>query len=131
MNDAVNLDTQSAAEHQTLEEAGALSYEDWLEAILAVARHHRLDCSAQTVRIATQWSQDASVDEVLRQMARQAGLSLKIVDFSPSLLVARRLPLVLQFDDGQIGVLQTLNNDDELGIVYTSRELGIDDLYAV
>lgn len=122
MNDAVNLDTQSAAEHQTLEEAGALSYEDWLEAILAVARHHRLDCSAQTVRIATQWSQDASVDEVLRQMARQAGLSLKIVDFSPSLLVARRLPLVLQFDDGQIGVLQTLNNDDELGIVYSGDQ---------
>ncbi|MES2871109.1 MAG: type I secretion system permease/ATPase [Pseudomonadota bacterium] len=122
MNDAVNLDTQSAAEHQTLEEAGALSYEDWLEAILAVARHHRLDCSAQTVRIATQWSQDASVDEVLRQMARQAGLSLKIVDFSPSLLVARRLPLVLQFDDGQIGVLQTLNNDDELGIAYSGDQ---------
>ena len=122
MNDAVNLDTQSAAEHQTLEEAGALSYEDWLEAILAVARHHRLDCSAQTVRIATQWSQDASVDEVLRQMARQAGLSLKIVDFSPSLLVARRLPLVLQFDDGQIGVLQTLNDDDELGIVYSGDQ---------
>ncbi|WP_339544817.1 type I secretion system permease/ATPase [Pseudomonas sp. RA_35y_Pfl2_P32] len=122
MNDAVNLDTQGATEPQTLEAASALNYEDWLEAILAVARHNRLDCSAQNVRIAAQWSKDAGVDEVLRQMARQAGLSLKVVDFSPALLVQRRLPLVLQFDDGQIGVLQTLSDNDELGIVYSGDQ---------
>ncbi|MHC6223860.1 type I secretion system permease/ATPase [Pseudomonas sp. X10] len=121
MNDAVNLDTPSATEPQTLEAVSAPSYEGWLEAILAVARHHRLDCSAQNVRIAGQWSKGASVDEVLRQMARQAGLSLKIVNFTPSLLAQRRLPLVLQFDDGQIGVLQTLS-DDELGIVYSGDQ---------
>ena len=122
MNDAVNLDTQGATEPQTLEAARALDYEDWLEAILAVARHNRLDCSAQNVRIAAQWSKGTGVDEVLRQMARQAGLSLKVVDFSPALLVQRRLPLVLQFDDGQIGVLQTLSDDDELGIVYSGDQ---------
>ncbi|WP_095170700.1 type I secretion system permease/ATPase [Pseudomonas sp. Irchel 3H3] len=122
MNDAVNLDTQGATEPQTLEAASALDYEDWLEAILAVARHNRLDCSAQNVRIAAQWSKGTGVDEVLRQMARQAGLSLKVVDFSPALLVQRRLPLVLQFDDGQIGVLQTLSDDDELGIVYSGDQ---------
>ena len=122
MNDAVNLDTQGATEPQTLEAASALNYEDWLEAILAVARHNRLDCSAQNVRIAAQWSKGSGVDEVLRQMARQAGLSLKVVDFSAALLVQRRLPLVLQFDDGQIGVLQTLSDDDELGIVYSGDQ---------
>ncbi len=122
MNDAVNLETPNATEPQTLEDVRALSYEGWLEAILLVARHHRLDYSAQNVRIATQWSKDADVDEVLRQMARQAGMSLKIVDFSQDLLVNRRLPLVLQFDDGQIGVLQALNDDDELGIVYSGDQ---------
>lgn len=122
MNDAVNLDPQGATEPQTLEAASALDYEDWLEAILAVARHNRLDCSAQNVRIAAQWSKGTGVDEVLRQMARQAGLSLKVVDFSPALLVQRRLPLVLQFDDGQIGVLQTLSDNDELGIVYSGDQ---------
>ncbi|MBC2689704.1 MULTISPECIES: type I secretion system permease/ATPase [Pseudomonas] len=122
MNDAVNLDPQGATEPQTLEAASALDYEGWLEAILTVARHHRLDCSAQNVRIAAQWSKGTGVDEVLRQMARQAGLSLKVVDFSPALLVQRRLPLVLQFDDGQIGVLQTLSDDDELGIVYSGDQ---------
>lgn len=103
MNDAVKLESEESVEPQTLEENSALDYEGWLEAILAVARHHRLDCSAQNVRIAAQWSKDVNVDEVLRQMARQAGLTLKIVDFTPSLLVQRRLPLVLQFSDGQIG----------------------------
>jgi ATP-binding cassette subfamily C protein LapB len=122
MNDAVNLDTRTATEPQTLETAGTLSYEGWLEAILTVARHNRLDCSAQNVRIAAQWSKDAGVDEVLRQMARQAGLSLKVVDFTPSLLVQRRLPLVLQFDDGQIGVLQTVSEDDDCGIIYSGDQ---------
>jgi ATP-binding cassette subfamily C protein LapB len=122
MNDAVNLDTPSATESKILETASELSYEDWLEAILIVARHNRLDCSAQNVRIAAQWSTDVDVDEVLRQMARQAGLSLKVVDFTPSLLIQRRLPLVLQFDDGQIGVLQTLSDDEELGIVYSGDQ---------
>ena len=122
MNDAVKLESEESVEPQTLEESSALDYEGWLEAILAVARHHRLDCSAQNVRIAAQWSKDVNVDEVLRQMARQAGLTLKIVDFTPSLLVQRRLPLVLQFSDGQIGVLQALNDDDELGIVYSGDQ---------
>ena len=122
MNDAVKLESEESVEPQTLEENSALDYEGWLEAILAVARHHRLDCSAQNVRIAAQWSKDVNVDEVLRQMARQAGLTLKIVDFTPSLLVQRRLPLVLQFSDGQIGVLQALNDDDELGIVYSGDQ---------
>ncbi len=122
MNDAVNLDTQSASEPQSLDAALALNYEDWLEAIISVARHNRLDCSAQTVRIAAQWSSGVDVDQVLRQMARQAGLSLKIVDFSPALLVQRRLPLVVQLDDGQIGVLQTLGDDEELGIVYSGDQ---------
>ncbi|MEX5344131.1 type I secretion system permease/ATPase [Pseudomonas sp. I2] len=121
MNDAVNVATPSTTDPQTLEVANALDYEGWLEAILAVARHNRLDCSAQNVRIASQWSQGASVDQVLRQMARQAGLSLKIVAFTPALLAQRRLPLVLQFDDGQIGVLQTIS-DDELGIVYSGDQ---------
>ena len=122
MNDAVNLDTQSASEPQSLDAALALNYDGWLEAIISVARHNRLDCSAQTVRIAAQWSTGVDLDLVLRQMARQAGLSLKIVDFSAALLVQRRLPLVVQLDDGQIGVLQTLGDDDELGIVYSGDQ---------
>ena len=122
MNDAVNLDTRSASEPQSLDAALALDYEGWLEAILSVARHNRLDCSAQNVRIAAHWSSGVDVDQVLRQMARQAGLSLKIVDFSPALLVQRRLPLVVQLDDGQIGVLQTLGDAEELGIVYSGDQ---------
>ena len=74
MNDAVNLDTQSASEPQSLDAALALNYDGWLEAIISVARHNRLDCSAQTVRIAAQWSTGVDLDLVLRQMARQAGV---------------------------------------------------------
>jgi len=41
------------------------------------------------------------------------------VDFTSSTLLQRQMPLVLQFDDGQVGVLQTVGDNDDLGIAYS------------
>ena len=123
MNDAVMLeaDTQAAAQtaQTTLNRSCALDYEVWLDAILLVARHYRLECSAQTVRLAVQWTEGTVVEDVVRQMARQAGLNCIIADFSATTLMQRQMPLVVQLDDGQIGVLQTVGDDDDLGIIYS------------
>lgn len=123
MNDAVMLeaDTQAAAQpaQTTLNRSSALDYEVWLDAILLVARHYRLECSAQTVRLAVQWTEGSVVEDVVRQMARQAGLNCMIVDFSATTLMQRQMPLVVQLDDGQVGVLQTVGDDDDLGITYS------------
>ncbi|MBW1247281.1 type I secretion system permease/ATPase [Pseudomonas tolaasii] len=119
MNEAVKLDDDLSAIQTPFTAPPAFDYEVWLEAILAVARHYRLECSAQSVRLAAQWTDSASVEEVVRRMARQAGLNCVIADFSASTLMQRQLPLVLQFDDGQVGVLQTLGEDDTLGIAYS------------
>ena len=123
MNDAVMLeaDTQAAAQaaQTTLNRSSALDYEVWLDAILLVARHYRLECSAQTVRLAVQWTEGSVVEDVVRHMARQAGLNCMIVDFSATTLMQRQMPLVVQLDDGQVGVLQTVGDDDDLGITYS------------
>jgi len=123
MNDAVMLKDEIKADAQPVEPASTgpveLNYETWLEAVLSVARHYRLECSAQTVRLAAQWTDGNAVEDVLRQMARQAGLNLKIVDFTPSILMQRQLPLVVQFSDGQVGVLETLSEDEQVAIVYS------------
>lgn len=123
MNDAVMLeaDTQAAAQpaQTMLNRSSALDYDVWLDAILLVARHYRLECSAQTVRLAVQWTEGSVVEDVVRQMARQAGLNCMITDFSATTLMQRQMPLVVQLDDGQVGVLQTVGDDDDLGITYS------------
>lgn len=123
MNDTVMLEADTQAAEQPAETApnhsAPLDYEVWLDAVLLVARHYRLECSAQSVRLAVQWTEGKTVEEVVRLMARQAGLNCVIVDFTATTLMQRQMPLVLQFDDGQVGVLQTLGDDDDLGITYS------------
>ncbi|MCZ7080120.1 hypothetical protein, partial [Salmonella enterica] len=75
MNDAVMLEGDMSAVDAAPDPAPAFDYEVWLEAVLSIARHYRLECSAQSVRLAAQWTEGASVEDVVRQMARQAGLN--------------------------------------------------------
>lgn len=119
MNEAVKLDDDLSAVQPPHTSPPTFDYEVWLEAILGVARHYRLECSAQSVRLAAQWSDSASVEDVVRRMARQAGLNCVIGDFCASTLMQRQLPLVLQFDDGQVGVLEIIGEDDSVGIAYS------------
>ncbi|MFC6335619.1 type I secretion system permease/ATPase [Pseudomonas sp. CCM 7891] len=119
MNDAVKLEGDMSAVKPALNPVPGFDYEVWLEAVLNVARHYRLECSAQSVRLAAQWTEGASVEDVVRQMARQAGLNCVIAEFSPSTLMQRQLPMILQFSDGQVGVLETLGDGEHVGIAYS------------
>ena len=121
MNDAVNLplDPESVQPTQTFSRQ---DYRVWLDAILSVARHYRLECSAENVRIASLRADDSSVEDVLRQMARQAGLTIKFASYDPSTLTQWRTPLVVQFKDGQVGVIQVLGDDEQIGIAYSGDQ---------
>lgn len=105
----------------------ANDYGAWLEMILAVAKHYRIEVSAQNVRLAGTWQQDSETESVLRAMARQAGLSIKFGALTHSALTFWRLPLVVQLDDGQLGLIESLNADDQLG-VRLSGEQGLPSL---
>lgn len=94
----------------------------WLDAILAVARHYRLECSAENVRIAAAWGHEDSTENVIRHMARQAGLTVKFSRFKESLLTPWRLPLVVQFKDGQVGMIETIAGDGSLGVLYSGDQ---------
>ena len=123
MNDAVNLplDPETAQPHETFSRQ---DYQVWLDAILGVARHYRLECSAENVRIASMRADDSSVEDVLRQMARQAGLTIKFAHYDPTTLTQWRTPLVVQLKDGQVGIIQVLGDDEQIGIAY-SGDLGL------
>ena len=63
----------------------------WLEVMLQVAHHYRLDVSPQRIRLAA--AEDARpLNEILRHMARQAGLALRFVHFDAKGLRQWRTP---------------------------------------
>ncbi|WKT59448.1 type I secretion system permease/ATPase [Microbulbifer thermotolerans] len=110
-----------------------LDYSPWLDAILVVARHYRLEYSAENVRIAGNWNGDEPVETVIRHMARQAGLTVRFTDFKKTLLTPWRLPLVVQLTDGQVGVIETIAADGSLGISYSGDQglesrIGVDEI---
>lgn len=115
MNDAVMISTGTP-------EQGPITpdYDQWMEAILLVARHYRLNVSQETVRIAS-LRHDRKLDDVVRQMARQAGLTVKFAGKLPRDLNRWRMPLVVELQDGQVGVVQSVN-EQEVGIALSGDQ---------
>ncbi|EPM0023332.1 type I secretion system permease/ATPase [Citrobacter farmeri] len=50
------------------------SVEAWLDAMITVARHYRLDFSRENVRTTVNWERDSQREELLTDMARQLAL---------------------------------------------------------
>ncbi|WP_434771573.1 type I secretion system permease/ATPase [Pseudomonas entomophila] len=92
----------------------------WMQAILLVAQHYRLDVSEESVRIAGQRT-DRALEDVVRQMARQAGLTVKFSGRQCQPLGQWRTPLVVELDDGQVGVVQSISGE-ELGIALSGDQ---------
>ena len=97
-------------------------YSAWIEAILMVAKHYRLECSEENISLTSQWLQDNPISDVLRGMARQAGLTLSVIKLKKNELTSWRLPLVVQFKDGQIAVIDTMDQQGNVGITYSGDE---------
>lgn len=92
------------------------AYTPWIEAILLVAKHYRMDYSEEKIRISAAWRQDASLLESVNLIANQAGLAARIEDLDIGTISSWRLPLVVQFDDGQVGVIESLDGDGQCSI---------------
>ena len=115
MNDAVIIPDTPATHGEVPPD-----YSQWMEAILLVARHYRLDVSEETVRIAAQ-RPDRQLEDVVRQMARQAGLTVKFTGASPRDLSQWRTPLVVELHDGQVGVVQSIDGE-QIGIALSGDQ---------
>lgn len=114
---------------------GDAAYKPWLEAMMVVAKHYRLNCSEENVRLASQWSEERSISDVLRSMARQAGMLLKVTQLKREELTAWRLPMIVQFKGGQVAVLEILDNDGNIGLLLSGDQglktsISIDELLA-
>src|SRR5690554_1152292 len=92
-------------------------FDPWIDAVLAVARHYRLDCSEENIRLAAAWSEGRPLAEVLGKLARQIGLSCRVSAFDASQLTPWRLPLAVQLDDGQVAVVEAIAGDGRLSVL--------------
>ncbi|HBL4691774.1 type I secretion system permease/ATPase [Citrobacter sedlakii] len=97
-------------------------YEPWLQAMIGVAQHYRLDYSQEHVRVSINYETDSPRELVLKDMARQLGLGLRRVAAKVSHLDPWRLPLIAEFSEGQIAVITRMDNDGNISLQFSGDE---------
>ncbi|MET3478363.1 type I secretion system permease/ATPase [Variovorax atrisoli] len=110
-------------------------YTSWLDAMLYVARHYGIGASQERVRVSLAWERGAPLDALLDHMARHLGLALRLDAFSRTQLDPWRLPLVVEFDNGEVGVVRTADGSGRLGVLLCGDQgletsLSVDELCA-
>lgn len=102
--------------------AKKMDFEPWLGPVLRVAKYYRLEYSAENIRTASRWRQEQTAENVVRSMARQAGLVAKFSKFNAAMLSPWRLPLVVQLKGGQVGVIESMDGKGKLAIALSGDE---------
>lgn len=83
-----------------------LNYQPWLQAILTVAQHYRIQPSEEQIRLQLDWNKYQNIDDLLQIVTKQLGLNYRRADFSKDVLNPWRLPVVIEFKDGQVAVIE-------------------------
>lgn len=83
----------------------------WYQAVLMAAAHYQCNVSPEHIRLAAQWQGQASIDVRARDMARQAGLSLQMVQPKLDGLTPWRLPVIVELAGGQVALITHLHDD--------------------
>lgn len=105
----MDRENQGAASSESV--AGNALQMGWRDAVLAVAAHYQLNASAEHIRLAAQWNDQAPIENQTREMARQAGLSLQLLQPRLADLNPWRLPVILQLTGGQVAVATVMSED--------------------
>ena len=108
-----------------------INYQPWLQAVLTIAKHYRIEPSEERIRLQLDWNQNQNLDDVLQLMTRQVGLHLRKVPFSLDLLNPWRLPVMVEFNDGQVGVIDKADTQGNVSIQFSgdhglSQNLSLD-----
>lgn len=96
-----------------------INYTHWIDAIMTVAKHYRLEVSKENISLTSNWLNNKPISDVLRGLARQAGMSVMVIPFTDQDLSVWRFPLVVQFKTGQVAVIDSMTSDGQVGIIYS------------
>ncbi len=87
-----------------------LNYQPWLQAIITVAQHYRIQPSEEQIRLQLDWNKYVDIDDILAIITRQVGLNVRKADFTTDVLNPWRLPVVVEFKDGQVAVIEKVDH---------------------
>ena len=93
-----------------------MNYQPYLQAILLIAKHYRIETSEERIRLQMDWAGASAADEVVKTIARQIGLSVRKSKFSKEMLNPWRLPVIVVLKDGQVGVVDQADVDHNVSI---------------
>ncbi|RLM28270.1 ATP-binding protein [Brenneria alni] len=89
----------------------------WASAINAVASHYRLAFSPGALQASAQWLEGLTFSQALQNLARQAGMTARILQEHQD-IAAWRLPLAIQLVDGQVGVIEQFDGQDTVSLCF-------------
>lgn len=110
-----------------------LNYQPWLQAVLTIAKHYRIEPSEERIRLQLDWNKHQHIDEAIQVMCRQIGLHYKKDKFSRDVLHPWRLPVIVEFNNHQVGVIEKMDNSNNVSIQFSgehglSQSFSMDDI---
>ncbi|WP_032861997.1 type I secretion system permease/ATPase [Acinetobacter colistiniresistens] len=107
-----------------------INYQPWLQAILTIAKHYRIEPSEERIRLQLDWNQNQNLDEVLILISRQVGMNVRRIAFSDDVINPWRLPILVELADGQVGVIDKADGSGHVS-VQLSGDQGLSQKFAV
>ncbi|MGA4853714.1 type I secretion system permease/ATPase [Acinetobacter haemolyticus] len=98
------------------------NYQPWLQAILTIAKHYRIEPSAERIRLQLDWNPNQTVDDILATVTRQVGMNLRKIDFNVEILNPWRLPVLIEMQDGQVGVLDKVDAEGNASVQFSGDQ---------
>lgn len=97
-------------------------YQPWLQAVLNIAKHYRIEPSEERIKIQLEWNHNNNPEELLSFISRQVGLHLKKAKVDQSLLNPWSFPLLVEFKNGQVGVIHQMDAKGNIGIQLSGEQ---------
>lgn len=97
-------------------------YKLWKDTIVQIAHHYRLDVSEQNILIASQWYRESKKDDVLKSMARQAGLMMKCTPIAEFQFNNWLLPVVVEMSDGRFMLVKNIEDNQNVICAYIDEQ---------
>ena len=102
--------------------SNTINYQPWLQAVLNIAKHYRIEPSEERIRLQLDWDQHQNADDLIAVMARQIGLNVRKNTYDINLLNPWRLPVLVEFIGGEVGVVERIDVDGNASVQLSGDE---------
>lgn len=92
--------------------------ETFKNAIIQVAHHYRVDISEQNIRLSSLWNRDLSDNEMIRFLAKQCGMAVKIESVHDVEINSWIVPIVVELNNGRVAIVHSISDGKEVALSY-------------